>query len=201
MKRVLKDIQLLKKYSPEMGGVFSTGDLERLFNQNNKVLLFRRLKELEEALFLRRFVRGFYVSPDFNRDVLCMRINPDSYISLGTILAKNMVIGSVPQKTLYAVKLGKSREYKGYNLTIKYCGISESLFFGYNLEENIRVATVEKALLDTLYFYQKGYAFSFNIYEDIETSVIDKSTMLKMLEKYNNPRFYAFVKGYINDRN
>ena len=68
------------------------------------------------------------------------------------------------------------------------------------MENGVRYATVEKALLDTLYFHQKGHSFSFNIYEDIDISQIDQNHFFLLLKNYNNPRFITFVKGYISDR-
>ncbi len=200
MNKLLKDVKLIEKYSGEMGGVFSTGDLERLFGQNQKVLLYRRLKVLEEAKILTRFSRGFYVTSDFNSSLLSSRINTNSYISLGTVLAKHLIIGSIPTTTVYAVKTGKNRKYQGAGLTLVYVGISNNLFMGFKTEKGVRFATAEKALLDTLFFYQRGYSFSFNIYEDIDITQIDMKYILELLKNYKNPRFTAFVEGYINDR-
>jgi len=139
--------------------VFSKGDLERLFNQSKPILLYRRIRILEEAGILTRFSRGFYITPDFNKEVLCGRMNPNSYISLGTILAKELMIGSIPTTTVYAVKTGRNREYKGTDLTLVYVGISEKLFFGYKVENGLRFATAEKALLDTLFFINADIYF------------------------------------------
>lgn len=200
MNKLLKDVKLMNKYSGEMGGVFSKGDLQRLFGQNKPVLLYRRIRILEEAGILSRFSRGFYVTPGFNPELLSTRINPDSYISLGTLLAKKLMIGSTPATTVYAVKTGRNREYKGAGLTLFYAGISENLFFGYTVENGIRFAIAEKALLDTLFFYQRGYSFSFNVYEDIDITRLDQKLIFQLLSKFRNPRFISFVKGYISDR-
>jgi len=200
MNKLLRDVQLLNKYSQEMGGVFSTGDLYRLFGQNTPVLLYRRIRTLESAGILTRFTRGFYVTTDFNREVLCGRINTNSYISFGSILSKELMIGSTPATTVYAVKTGKNRKYQGAGLTIVYMGISQELFFGYDVKNGLRFATAEKALLDTLFFYQHGYSFSFNIYEDIDTTQLDQIIIFNWLKHYRNPRFISFVKGYFSDR-
>lgn len=200
MNKLLRDVKLINKYSQEMGGVFSTGDLHRLFGQDTPVLLYRRIRTLEGAGILTRFSRGFYVTTDFNREALCGRVNTNSYISFGTILAKELMIGSTPTTTVYAVKTGKNREYQGAGLTIVYMGISQNLFFGYDVKNGVRLATAEKALLDTLFFYQQGYSFSFNIYEDIDTTQLDQDIIFNWLKYYRNPRFISFVKGYLSDR-
>ena len=200
MNKLLRDVKLINKYSQEMGGVFSTGDLHRLFGQDTPVLLYRRIRTLEGADILTRFSRGFYVTNDFNRETLCGRVNSNSYISFGTILARELMIGSTPTKTVYAVKTGKNREYRGAGFTLVYMGISQNLFFGYNVENGVRLATAEKALLDTLFFYQQGYSFSFNIFEDIDTTQLDQDIIFHWLKYYRNPRFISFVKGYLSDR-
>jgi len=200
MNALLKDVGLINKYDTMMNGVFSTGDLLRLFGQNTPVLLYRRIRILEEAGILTRFSRGFYVTANFSSEVLCGRINPESYISLGTILAKALLIGSQPVKAVYAVKTGRNREYRGAGLTLVYMGISQKLFFGYTVENGIRFARAEKALLDTLFFHLLGYSFSFNIYEDVDITRLDRNLILKWLKQYRNPRFISFVKGYLDDR-
>ena len=61
------------------------------------------------------------------------------------------------------------------------------------------MATKEKAFLDTLYFYQKGTRFYFDIYSDIDISQLDRSIIFKYLKSYKNPKFIKFVKDYFND--
>lgn len=126
-------------------------------------------------------------------------MNPESYLSFGTVLAAELVIGSVPATTWYAVKTGPSRTYRGAQLTLDYAGIARRLFFGYEIREGVRYATPEKALLDTLYYYTSGRRFSFSVYEDINLERINRSLVREYLARYRNPRFVAFVKEYLND--
>lgn len=200
MNELIKDIKLIEKYSGEMSGVFSIRDLESLLGQKQKVILYRRLSVLEKEGILTRFTRGYYTTPQFDKEVLTSRVNGNCYLSLGTVLAKYLLIGSVPTMTVYAVKTGKTRSYESPYLNLLYVGISKNLFFDYTVENGVRYATAEKALLDTLYFYQKGHHFSFNIYDDIDISLIDRDHFNSSLQVYNNPRFVSFAKGYINDR-
>ena len=191
------DIQLLQKFASVMSGVFSINDLRNLFNESNDVLLHRRINSLERSGFLSRFKQGFYVTEPYNPLALACRIYPQSYISLGTILAENLLIGSIPAKTVYAVKPGRTKEFKNRDLTLKYLGIQPELIFGIERRNGISRALPEKAFLDTLYFYQKGLHLSFNIYEDIDISKLNCSKILQWLEKYKNPKFRTFVKGIL----
>lgn len=200
MNRSLIDAGLIQKYTLSMSGIFSIGDLSRLFGESNSVSLFRRIHNLEEAGIIFRFSRGIYVTAGFRPETLAARIIENSYLSLGTILAKELMIGSVPAMTLYAVRVGKNRIYEGPGLTVEYVGIAEPLFFGFRGDQGVRYATPEKALLDTLYFHLRGRSYSFNIYQDIDITRVNRLLIEQWLRKYRNPRFVSFVKGYLHDR-
>ena len=187
-----------EKWSADMGGVYSLSDLRNLLNETNPVSLFRRIKPLEQEGVLRRFIRGYYVCRSFNPYVLCSRIYPKSYLSLTTVLAQELMIGQVPSRTIYAVKTGKKRVFSSIGYTLLYFGITPGLLFGYEGKKGIRTATPEKAFLDTLYFYQKGAPFTFDIYQDLDISKLNRTTILSMLERYKNPRFVSFAKGYLD---
>ncbi len=200
MNKSLGDAELVRKYSARMGGVFSTADLGNLFAEQNQVLLHRRIGILREAGILRRFCRGAYVTPEFRPEVLASRIVEESYLSLGTVLAREMMVGTVPARTMYAVRVGKNRIFRGPGLTLEFVGLKRSLFFGYTAAQGIRYATAEKALLDTLYFYLHGRAYSFDIYRDVDVSRVNRGLIDQWLTAYRNPRFVSFVKGFLDDR-
>ena len=197
MKDILRKASLLQKTAPQQQGVFSVSDLQVLLQMRSPALFYRTLKELIENGFLEQFSRAFYVTPNFNPWVLSMRLCPESYISLSTILAKNNLIGTISQKTLYAVKIGKGRNYQSPFLQILHVGITESLFFGFERKEGIQIADSEKAYLDTLYFYQFGHHFSFNVFSDIYRSDLDRKKLMQYLSKYKSPKFVSFVEGIL----
>jgi predicted transcriptional regulator of viral defense system len=199
MNNALQDYKLLQKWSTQMGGVYSTSDLANLFNESNPVSLNRRICRLEESGVLTRFIRGYYTTGEFDAQVLSSRLCRNSYVSLGTVLAKELIIGSVPARTLYAVKTGRSRSFRKDDFSLQYLGIAPHLFFGFQNREGVNIATPEKAFLDTLYFYQKGRKFSYNIFTDITAARLDRERIAEYLKKYKNPRFIAFVKGYLNN--
>ena len=96
------------------------GDLVNLFNERNPVVLNRRVGCLEKNHVLSRFIRGYYTAGDFDAQVLSARLNKNSYISLGTVLAQELIIGSIPARTLYAVKTGRNRVYRNDNFSLRY---------------------------------------------------------------------------------
>ena len=198
MNLSLKNFVLLEKWAAQMGGVFSISDLRNLFNENNPVLLYRQIKSLVDNKVLTRFKKEFYVTNTFNAEVLAQKLYPNSYMSLGTVLAKKMLIGSIPEKTVYSIKTGRTRFFKSQSTSLMYLSIAPHLYFGYEYDNGLRYAIKEKAFIDTLYFYQKGFTFSFNIFEDIDLSRIDRKKADSMLAQYKNPKFVTFVKGVLS---
>jgi hypothetical protein len=200
MNKSLKYAGLIQKYAVAMAGVFFIGDLCRLFGIENGVELYRRIRDLEEGGIVFRFSRGIYVTAGFHPETLAARIIEKSYLSLGTVLSKELMIGSVPAKAIYAVRIGKNRSYEGAGITVEYVGLAKPLYFGYRSDKGVRYASPEKALLDTLYFHLHGRSYSFDIYQDIDITRIDRHLVEQWLGKYRNPRFVSFVRGYLNDR-
>jgi len=171
------------------------------FLAEHPVELQQKLRPFLKAGVLFRFCRGFYVAKDFKLEALSQKIAPASAISFGSVLAKEMLIGSIPKKCVYAVKLGTSRTYKSPYGQVVHLGLTESLWFGYSKWiKSVRYADKEKAFLDTLYFYQKGHKFSFNIYSDIQTDKLDLKILETYLEKYKNMRYRKFVEGVLSGK-
>lgn len=202
MKSMVENLMQLESLAPSYGGVFSASDLKNLFLSSSSEAANQKLKPFLKAGFLTRACRGFYVTKKFDLERLSARLCPDSAISFGNVLAQEMVIGSIPQKTVYAVKRGKSRTYRLPTGQIVHLGFTggqnSNAWFGYDVyKQGVRYADKEKAFLDTLYFYQLGHRFSFNVYSDINVSVLDSKKIEEYLRKYKNPKFKQFVKGVL----
>jgi hypothetical protein len=181
-------------------GVFTTNDLKTLLDQDNPVLLFRAINKMEKAGLLQRFIRGIYTAGSPSLAVISNAIEPDSYISFGAVLAKALMIGTVPAFALQAVKVGPSRVYKGLLGTVEHIGIAPHLYFGFETIRGIKYACKEKALLDTLYFHQKGRQFSFDVYGDISIKDCDLKLIRSLLRQYKNPKFRSFAERYVDER-
>ncbi|MFH1654958.1 MAG: hypothetical protein ABIE74_13035 [Pseudomonadota bacterium] len=199
MKKIVEHIEIIDKFKDDMCGVFTLGDLKSIFPSKDFKTFYRRIADLEKLKILKRFTRGIYVTKDFDPNVLSQKLCERSYISFETILAKHLMIGTIPKNQIRAVKIGKKREYKFQNLTIVHIGVSEHLYFGYETINGVNFATKEKALLDTLYFYNKGLVFYFDIYSDIDLRSIDRNIIEEYLKKYKNPKFISFVNKYFED--
>jgi hypothetical protein len=185
-------------WASRMGGVFFINDLKNLFNHDSEVQLYRRIIVFEKSGVLQRIKQGFYVTENFDPELLACRIYPDSYISFGNILAKELIIGSVPEKTIYLVKAGRNKLFTSPTVTLVYFGTAQDFQFGSINRNGKRYATPEKAFLDILYFYQKGHTFSFDIFNDIDISRLDTKKIESWLKHYKNPNYISFVKGVIS---
>jgi hypothetical protein len=83
-------------------------------------------------------------------------------------------------------------------VNLSYAKISKELFFGmFPLENGAKMADAEKAVLDTLYFYQHKKTFYFNIFQDVDFSALSKEKLEMYLERFANPKFKTFVRNII----
>lgn len=200
MNNLLKDIEIVRKFSQELRGVFTLSDLKAMFPVENAVMFYRRLARLESSEIIQRFSRGIYVTEGLDLAVLSQKICANSYVSFETVLARELVIGTVPANMIRAVKLGNSRTYRSDKFSIVQLKIAEDLFFGFENENGVNFATKEKAVVDVLYYYNKGLKFYFDVYSDMNLELIDIKKINEYLARYKNPKFVKFAenifKGY-----
>jgi len=196
----IQDFKRIESFSLSMKGVFSTADLKNLFNETNGLRLNRRIRKLVDAGFITRYSRGFYITKAATLETVCVRMQEQSYISLATALARHLMIGTVPSRTVFAVRQGRPLRFNGPLGRIEYAGSLPETVFGFENVDGINYATPEKALIDTLFYYQKGHRYYFNMFTDIDVSRVDIATIRTYLKQYRNPRFVSFVEGYLDGR-
>lgn len=194
---MLEKAQKLLEFAPKIGGVFSLSELSSLFDISSQQMLWIKIKQFEEAGLLKRYSRGIYITQNFDPMILSAKVRTDSYISFGSALAYYKLIGTESPFLISCIVTSKASEYKG-EVNLSYARISKNLFFGTAILNNgVRMANAEKAVLDTLYFYQHKKIFYFNIFQDINFSALSKETMDSYLERYANPKFKAFVRNTV----
>lgn len=196
MINLIGDIKIIEKFREDMRGVFTLSDLKGILPCEHPNTLYRAITNLEKNGILKRLSRGIYVADKFDLPAVSQKICPSSYISFETVLAKHLIIGTVPKYEVKAIKVGKRREYKSDFGNILQLGIARHLYFGFETVGGINFADKEKALLDTLYFYCKGLKFFFDIYSDMNLSVIDRKKINEYLTRYKNPKFLKFVAQF-----
>ncbi|PIR25799.1 MAG: hypothetical protein COX62_04680 [Deltaproteobacteria bacterium CG_4_10_14_0_2_um_filter_43_8] len=199
MKLNKKKQEVIADFLVKNEGVFSTSELQTLLQVGSKLQFYREVSKLEKEGILTSFIRGIFVSQNPNLEVLSQRLQAKSYLSLGTALSKHMLIGSVPAKTVYAIKIGKKRKYQSTYGEIIHLGISPHLFFGFEVSNGIWMANKEKAFLDTLYYHLKGQRYSFDIFSDIALEKLNLKIIDRYLKKYKNKKFVSFVRSFFHD--
>jgi len=200
MKNILQDIKLITKNAQEMRRVFLNSDLSVLLNSSGKQL-YDRIQYLIQAEVLQKGIRGVYLTEGWELKDVAARINPESYITGPTILAEQLMIGTIPQKKLYCVKKGSPRTYTIKDKMIQFHSLQPALYFGYEVQEGYRKALPEKALLDTLYFYLRGESYFFDLFSDVNISVINQERFFSYLKRYKNSKFRSFAGNYLKGIN
>lgn len=188
------DVALIAQVREAQRGVFSKADLQVLLRDPHPAGFRRRVKALEAARVLRRFVRGVYVADSFDLPTLSQRLAAESYVSFGTVLARHLVIGARPQRQLLAAKTGRAHVYRGLDVEIVHVHIAAHLDFGHAVENGVRWADAEKATLDTLYFHLRGRRYPFDVFSDLDVRRLDRERLEGYLERYRNPKFVTFAR-------
>ena len=200
MKNALENTGKLVEFAPKVGGVFSLSELSSLFDISSQQTLWIAVRQFETVGLLKRYCRGIYVTREFDPQVLSAKVRTDSYISFGSALAFHKLIGTESPFLVSCVVPSRASEYAG-EINLSYARLSEKMFFGTTLLENgVRIADAEKAVLDTLYFYLRKKKFYFNIFQDINFSALSKEKVNAYLEKFANPKFRTFARNTINGK-
>lgn len=188
------DVKNIEKWASELDGVITMPDLKVVFGGQSEAALFKKLESAVKEKVLLKVKRGIYALPGTALETISTRINPDSYISTGTVLAAKAIIGSVPARRIQAVKIGRPRIYECEAGIIEHLSINSELYFGFETIKGIKIATPEKAFLDVCYFYFKGRRFSFDPESDVNIVGLKADVISNCLDKYDR-RFVSFFRG------
>ncbi len=194
------DARAVARIASAQRGVLSKADLQTLLAERHAAAFTRRVLALERDQVLRRFCRGFYVHEPFDLPTLSQRLAPNSYVSFGTVLARELLIGARPERQLIAAKVGRARTYRGLDREIVQVQIAEHLDFGHATVAGVRFADAEKAVLDVLYFHLRGRRYAFDLYSDIDYTRLNPRRLATYLARYRNPKFIAFAERVVAHR-
>jgi len=192
-------IERVRRLGPAQGGVFSYADLFNLLSAGSELQNKRIIQRLVREKVLRKVQRGFYVAGEVDLWLLATRLKPGSYISMDSVLAKNGLVGTVPEASVSAVRPGGvGATLETSEGTLRYFAIQRELDFGFSSRPNgVPVADNEKAFLDLLYYYQKGARFVFDPRNEVYVRKLDQKRLKKYLKSYRNPKFLKFVEGVL----
>lgn len=195
-----RDARAVERVARAQHGVFTKADLQTLLAVPHPAAFVRRVVALEQDGVLRRFCRGFYVTEVFDLPTLSQRLAPRSYVSFGTVLARELLIGSRPERQLIAAKVGRGRTYVGLGYEIVHLHIAVHLDFGHSAIAGVQFADAEKAVLDVLYYHLRGRRYTFDVYSDIDFARLDRRRLGSYLKRYRNPKFVAFARDVLGLR-
>lgn len=194
----LKDYQKFSDNLEGMDRVFTLPDFRILYPEDSEATRFRKLDALVSAGELIRIKNGIYARADADLRSVSQRIAPEAYLSMGTVLAEEGLIGSIPARRVWAVRPGKARNYVSALGVVEHVALSPSLCFGWEIQNGFRRATPEKAWLDAWYVVYKGRRLSFDPVEDVNWTSLDRARWEEMLNKFD-PRFQSHVFNLLGE--
>lgn len=188
----MKSQEIINKLNNFNKSYFTFKDFELMLGKNAESIK-TVLNRLVKSKNLTRLARNIYVLPEKIQDfeLIAQQLNLFSYISFESALSYYGILSQVP----YALILATTKKSKTITLgekTIIYRRIKKELFFGYSLENNIKLALPEKALADSLYLITRG-KLTLPL-DELDLSSINKKEMEEILKKYPKSVRFLFQK-------
>lgn len=185
--------------------IFSINDVRKIEPEFDK----RRLNEWHKKGYLKKVIRGHYIFSDLavNENVLfeiANKIYNPSYVSLEIALSYyHLTPESVYEITSVATR--KTNEFKTPIARFNYKSLKPNLFFGYKLvkydQKSFKIAEVEKAILDYLYFNPrlKTAADFEGIRIDLDSfqEQVNQERLKKYLSEFNQKTFQKRVNDFL----
>ena len=174
-----KDAQLIEKIILQYGRIVNIKSLMSVFQEEySKASAHNRINMLANAGWFRRMKRGLYLVIDSlsarsGIDISLLSIANvlvnDSYVSLSHALNYYQLFDQY-STTAVSVSLRESRKYLLDDFIFKYSKVKKELYFGFTEKiingKKVRLAEVEKALIDYLYL-DKSFASASLIFEKL----------------------------------
>lgn len=172
MNKLIKKIQTIPK------NYYTYADIRKIAGLNDaslRVTLARLWKNQE----ITRLCRGYYTLDPAKVDYeqLACEIYAPSYLSLEWVLARAGVLSQQPTH-LTLVTQNRAKKIMAGDKQITYQHLKPEMWWGYEIQSGVNMATPEKALLDLIYLSKNGYATPPN--DEMNLNLLNK----KLLQKY-----------------
>jgi predicted transcriptional regulator of viral defense system len=190
----LKDIEDIIASS---GRIVTAGDIHKALGARySRFILKKRVYELKEKGWLVPLRRGLYFIADIStRDfvnispfIIASAFNKDSYISLDSALSFYGLFEQI-LRTTSSITTSKSKKYMFQRNTYHYLKIKRTLYFGFRTENlegyYVKVAELEKVILDYLYFRNDTYSIDL---------LIEK--LHKAKDRLNVEKLFGYAKRF-----
>ena len=166
----------------------------------------RRLSEWQEKGYIKKIIKGFYLFSDLDTDesalmAIANKIYKPSYISFETALSYYRLI----PENIYMITSASTRRTSLFETPMarfSYRTIKPSLFFGYSLlTSGIKIAFVEKAILDYLYInpaVRNADDFaSLRINREEMLSQVSVERLTAHLQRFKHKRLSKTIKHFL----
>jgi len=171
--------------------VFSTADIRTVDSNFDR----RRLNEWQGKGYIRKISKGLYIFSDVDIDEsmlfrIANKLYRPSYVSLETAMAHYQLI----PEAVYGVTSVSTRRTYRFQTSLAHFSfrtVSPRLFFGYMLtSEAVKIATVEKTLLDFFYLNpgidnRKAYD-SLRVDRDALSDQLDETRLQPLLDRFGS---------------
>jgi predicted transcriptional regulator of viral defense system len=175
---------------------FDFATLSKLTNYNNKNTLYKIAQKLERKKLIKRLSLGMFLfsEAEVSEFEIANYVYSPSYISLESALSIYGILSQFPY-TITSITTRKSKKLLIEEKEYQFSKIDETLFWGYEKKGNFLIASAEKALLDSIYFFFKGLV---NIdYAELDLSIINKNLLFKLVKEFNSDQIYNKVKEIV----
>lgn len=190
MKNISKKGQYLEILLRSGKTIFTTKDIAILWGEEIESSVKVRLSQYVKKGRLIRVRRGIYAKDDnYNRFELATRIYTPSYISFETVLTRAGINFQYYGNIFIASYLSREIEVKEQKMSfVKIKDYVLSNTAGIEYDNNIAIATKERAFLDRIYV-SKDYHFDY-------LDVLNWKKVFNILPIYNNKRMIKKVNQY-----
>ncbi|MGB9716228.1 MAG: type IV toxin-antitoxin system AbiEi family antitoxin domain-containing protein [Thermodesulfovibrionales bacterium] len=167
---------------------FNTEDVSEILNISENSARVLCARYVAKGLFI-RLKKNFYIlkerwdkntPEDFYR--LANILQVPSYISLMTALSFYEVTTQVQRGVFESVCIKRSIRYEIEGVAFNFYKLRKELYSGFTKQDNLFIATKEKAFLDAMYLYSFGkYAFDI---DSLDINKLDLKKIGRLLKDY-----------------
>ncbi|OGG16962.1 hypothetical protein A3D78_06620 [Candidatus Gottesmanbacteria bacterium RIFCSPHIGHO2_02_FULL_39_14] len=171
---------------------FSISDFGRLFNISNQNTLYKKIERLEKNGIIKKLIKGKYLflfAPG-NDFVTANFLYQPSYISLETALSFYGIITGFPYR-ITSITAKKTRHIIIGQKEYTYSHIDRDLYWGYEKKDEFVIAEKEKALLDFLYFCNKGLR-NLNA-DELDISELNEKRLIVYAKRFKQSKLLSLI--------
>lgn len=182
----MKANELLKIIQNINKSFYTVNDFVKLSGQGKSSIqvALNRLTKMSVVIRLRRNMYA-PAGAKIDYELIAEQIVPESYVSFESALSFYNIINQVPYDLTLAC-LSKPKRIKLTGRDIVFRRLKKELFGGFVINGKTRIATPEKALLDTIYLSVRGQ-LNFN-FDELDLSAISRKEISRLLSAFPYPK-------------